>query len=258
MNSQAPFDKWVFVGKAATVIGILIGLISLWNSLNPKGPHLISLCNSTDLSIIGMMLDQEAKQRETKLHIASDETKVKGNNNKTEIQKQSDLGPPKTFSATIFLVKGSLGSYQENYLMTCRISNIGTEQAEDVVLDLPDRPTRVLIGEQHIEYSEIAKSIKLGTIRPGPELRVSFTHSNHNMSFASNSDRLHLNFKGGVGEIDYGQQFHGFARKIAKFVTYLIEDIFSFLLFISILVFSFFLCIGTLLKKLYVQENPKK
>jgi hypothetical protein len=162
---------WAAVGKLGTLIGLLLGLVTLAKFIWAPGARLSANCQIVEsavpppslmlakfLSRIGTLMSAESIEGTlSETYLTSSWTAaqralmaevIRDYHYKPAIMELQDLGAPSD-------------------LLQCRIRNDGEEPARGVVFDLSDAPLIVMADNRHLPLEGDQKSISLGDIRPG-------------------------------------------------------------------------------------------
>lgn len=196
---------WSLVGKLGVVFTAIVGFYAVLGNIHPDKPNVSAICTmSTQYERPKALTDAASKT--------------------TEVPSEKDAVPKRatelfddaaTVTFTTFRIPPEV--------LSCEVRNTGTQEAKDVVLELPFSAIVVKLGEKVLSpLSDSSSSVALGAIRPTKSVSVLVwgngmyygTHSNSGYS---------LFFAGGVGTVNLPTLSYGFAGKVAEILNVLIR-----------------------------------
>ncbi|MCH8621075.1 hypothetical protein [Undibacterium sp. TS12] len=197
MNNIKSFVDWLFVsvlGRLLVITSVLIGLFTLYTNFYPDKAQVKAMCQSFDYVAIPKdlfnteILAPNSGATDSK----SGAKEVKKNN----IQKVEPAEELKKFRKTVTDLLMEIPSERPSSVLHCFVTNSGTQEAKDVVLDTPDDIVAVKLNEE-VQHSDkkAKKSINLGVIRPKGKINLMVWTG---ASYLSKDDEEYtLSFSGG-------------------------------------------------------------
>lgn len=221
-KEKKALDLWAYIGKASVLVGLIIGAISIYSYINPRGPRVIATCTVVEISDYlrygGQIVLNEMKQNVSTDTVAMAMPQEAGK----AAHEQPVL---KSFAKNLLMILGpgpfdplrSLDRTDRAQALRCAILNDGTEPATELQLHLPDQAIRVFINKKDVlEKDSRSQDISLGTLPAGPTLIVE-AWIDVISSVRSFEKNIFLNFRGGTGRVQLGQTYFGTANSLAHF-----------------------------------------
>ena len=216
-NVAGKNDVWALVGKIGALVALVTGVITVYSTLNPRGPNVSATCNTTEIS--EYLKYGALKVTDQFKEIVSVEGLSKAMPYEAGKSAQSK---PALEALSLTLLRNvefarRFDLREINRVLQCDVINDGTEPAAEVDLQIPAHPVRVLRdGEELSAESFKAKSITLGNLPAGPKMRVEVWSSDYLVS-PSDRSTVFINFRGGKGRVNFVESYSGFAASLGYF-----------------------------------------
>lgn len=224
-NVAAPSTSpvWGAIGKIGVFISVLLGLFALYALLNPDKPRVKATCNVIEIPVrpdesptppvapppsepLSKKSSDKEKPSDRK---ANDATTVSGAKQDTTIQG-SDI----TFHTVNFVSFPPI-------VLSCDISNAGTQEAKDVVLDLPFEAKTAKLGDRVLPQTQLLdKSVSLGVIRPNAKVNLLVWGESFSYKIRT-GENYSISYTGGVGTVLFPTLSYGVIGTIAQFLDLL-------------------------------------
>lgn len=227
MSDQAQ-PVWSTVGKVSAVVGLVIGLVTIYRFVRPAEPSLLCRCSLATL-------DADMIYAETILAMANQREAARSGAIQTKLETSgvapSDKGPrlfeiaadisasvlPDATKETFFAVS------KDRSVVDCAIQNRGSKQATDVTLKTPFGVAGAVVGDAAVQKeSLIGKGVSLGTVKPGDAFRL-YIWTDHETIMTWSGDNFLLTYAEGTGEVDVAAQVYGVAAAAAALVRFVLN-----------------------------------
>ena len=219
-HKEKTTDVWAIIGKAGTVVALIVGAIAIYAWFNPRGPSIVATCTETEISSYvqeseenTLTLVSEILSRDT-LSEAMPRTAGRAARSDQVLDELArNLQRAISSSSKFLLSKLRTRDLRE---LKCSLVNRGTEPATEVALHLPHEVVRAYVNTKDVTPSDAStRFIDLGTVPAGPAVHLN-ARVRAFLSLPS-EDKLFINYRGGTGKVQLGRTYYGFAAKLADF-----------------------------------------
>lgn len=219
-------EKWAWLGKAGVVVAAIVGVLSIYNHVFPRGPSLTAYCTSASVgAYLKHGYDSAVKNltelEERKARRATEKRPEEKKPRKEKPGKDTPNEPQLGYEIELGSLKGFFKGFgwefpfsEPIHALTCRIVNEGTEPANDVTLYLPSRPVRLLVNEK-VETLPEGNTVSLKNVPAGPPTNVEVWLKGFIVSDIR-EDRLFINYQGGKGKVMVGKTHFGLWHAIKE------------------------------------------
>lgn len=216
------------IGKVGVVLSLILAAFALNGQINPDKPKIKAICNLLRIperpavpvvpsEPVAPSVPEQGKVGDKKQRNATPVDSAK-----LALGKKIDA----TFSETVSIFT------IPPIVLTCDISNRGSQEAKDVVLDLPFVAKVAKFADKLLPSTQLSdKSVSLGVIRPNA--RVSLFVWGESLSYSLESeDNYSISYAGGVGAFLLPTTSYGITGKVARFLDQLLREPIIALLFL--------------------------
>ncbi len=218
-SNPASQSFWANVGKFATLVGLIVGIFTVFRFIWPSGPNILADCQVVDNAVPppSLMLGYLSKDIEEQFspkNIENALSAVDETSRWTPAEKSKAIQSIGNFLHAPSFVE--MDRFQmASDLLQCRIINDSSQPAHQVVFDLPIAPSIVLVNRTTFPLSKDQTSIMLGDIRPGTDLNLRAWFMLAPPWF---QDTLHLSHQDGTGKVSLFDATRNYPGRIARFV----------------------------------------
>ena len=187
---------WSWVGKIAVVVGILAGIVEIYKNINSTQPQVEARCN-----LSAILREPQAPK------IINREPLKDGVPQPLENFRDS-RNETHPFADWLF----------PRHYLRCIVSNSGSREAKDVVIDAPYSIFATVINKKSniIAPTEYINSINIGVLRPKARIEVTAWTRDSAASEPQNEDGYSLSHSEGIGIIKLPYLAYGKTAKFAK------------------------------------------
>ena len=216
-NGESAPDKatshaWELIGKVGLLIGVIIGIITLYNSLYPNAPRIVAKCKFFEIP--------ERPATTDKADIfGAEENPTAGD--KKSIKKSAERKPIEQLESRTADTVERLRKFIRwpEHVMRCEITNSGNREAKELVFDLPFNDVNsVKWGDKFFSAAEIkGRELNLGILRPNfkSELLV-WAPSRALVGIPERN--FSLTYSGGVGKVMFPADAYGWVKSLVNFI----------------------------------------
>ncbi len=256
MAAEETYPIWSTIGKISAVIGLIIGLVTVYRFVRPPEPALSCNCALANVDITSMYSDLRTgieRRRTAATPSAIRETlKKTGQTHPSDGIRRFDAA--EELSDAIFQDSGLslITPLQRNTtIANCVVSNRGAKQATGVTLRTPFELAGAVVGDARPPRTSLSgKSVALGTIKPGETFRL-YMWSAYPSGSAWRDDAFLLTFAEGAGEVSIALDAHGVSSTVATVVT-LLTDVPLYTAFMVVLIILAMLSLFASLRRHYL------
>lgn len=249
MNKLIVFFKaenatWTIIGKISSLLALVIAIAAVKSLMFPSEPELQAIC------------------RISKVPYHQEVPRIKGvpeDINKPALDKGSEEAKIMDAVSTALEAQTKILAWiSEKHYLACEISNIGNQEAKDVVLDVPYHMLSAYSGFTRLNLNEIERnSVGFGTMRPKQKIQAAIWTNDGYAATSFTEDDYVLSYSGGVGELKLPYYAYGWTAKIAKQIDRFSKDPLSMTMLIVSLV-ALITSIALLIKLRPSTRKPQK
>ncbi len=241
-NSQI----WATIGKIGAFLSVIIALITIYSQLYPDKAEINATCNVVDVLLPPSVLIDLLSEKDKKNLKQIEKGKKPNETNKQKNDSIEDLDYPLRY----------LRSGIPQTALQCEVTNKGSQEAKEVVLDLPFKPTFATTNDKPIANNESSeKSITIGTIRPKAKAKIIAWFNAYLIYDATKESGYVISYSGGTGSLQIMKPTYGWIATIARVLEFLTNNP---LLIFTVLMLVFMPSIFSALDKKSLQMKKKK
>jgi len=185
---------WAIVGKVLALITGFATLLVIYSQINPKGPSLTARCSVVQVDRYLRKGFDDALEQFKKFEEANAKNKVK---------RRDDVG---ISLENAIMMAGIAQPVRSVQALRCRITNDGTEPANDATLLLPGIPLLVIVNGKNFPVPD-TPAVALKSVPAGPATEVEVFLQE---TYWSSDERVFVNYHGGKGRVLMSRETFGF------------------------------------------------
>jgi hypothetical protein len=194
---------WATIGKLGAFVSLVIALVTLYGQINPEKADVLAICKS------------EAVLVRPGMKLVSVEQLNKLSNPKKPPSKVKVLTNLNVFDIDD-IVNGPI---RPETAFSCNVSNVGRQEAKDLVLDLPFVPRAARVGGKEVPKEAISeKSVNIGMLRPGVKTTIVVWGATLWYDEEGQSN-YSLSYSGGVGKLMLPVLAYGWKASLVQFLN---------------------------------------
>lgn len=212
-------------GRWLAILGLLVPALQAVPAIFPQSAKLNAYCTNyppTVLELDSSLIAPFDEQRQQCQSLVAADVQLDG-----QIGSACQEGGTAAVNAALIarrtplaaLTNGHLVDYRDYRIQDteyCRVANDGTKEAADVSVDLDTAPTFWILNRARVYNTSAARTINLGSIRPGSSATLTYVYLGKDEVTAAAP--TNVSFPDGVGKIHEGGIHFGIASDVADFV----------------------------------------